>query len=100
MKEFCLKLNNLSSSGSLSAASSRSSLISDNSGTLTEPESSVHKMVNFALALIPEETLQATIDKFLKTKWHDTLNQRAYDQHPYLSKQGLQAAPRIAGRCD
>ncbi|KAI3576682.1 hypothetical protein IWW34DRAFT_808539 [Fusarium oxysporum f. sp. albedinis] len=25
-------------------------------------------MVNFALALIPEETLQATIDKFLKTK--------------------------------
>ncbi|KAK2669683.1 hypothetical protein RAB80_015209 [Fusarium oxysporum f. sp. vasinfectum] len=35
-------------------------------------------MVNFALALIPKETLQATIDKFLKTQGHDTLNQRAY----------------------
>ncbi|KAH7183823.1 hypothetical protein BKA60DRAFT_602961 [Fusarium oxysporum] len=35
-------------------------------------------MVNFALALIRDETLQATIDKFLKTQWHDTLNQRAY----------------------
>ncbi|KAJ4044811.1 hypothetical protein NW761_008271 [Fusarium oxysporum] len=36
-------------------------------------------MVNFALALIPEETLQATIDKFPKTQWHATLNQRAYN---------------------
>ncbi|EWZ85481.1 hypothetical protein FOWG_11979 [Fusarium oxysporum f. sp. lycopersici MN25] len=35
-------------------------------------------MVNFALALIPDETLQATIDKFFKTQWHNTLNQRAY----------------------
>ncbi|KAF4435004.1 methyltransferase type 11 [Fusarium austroafricanum] len=78
IKEFRPRSNSLPSSASSSAASSRSSLVSGDSGTWTEPESSAHKLVDFALALIPDDTLQATIDKFLKTQRHDTLNQTAY----------------------
>ncbi|KAF5703722.1 methyltransferase type 11 [Fusarium mundagurra] len=77
VKDFRPRSNSLSSSASSSAASSRSSLLSGDSGTWTEPESSVHKMVDFALALIPDDTLQVTIDNFLKTQWHDTINQTA-----------------------
>ncbi|KAF4952804.1 hypothetical protein FGADI_6465 [Fusarium gaditjirri] len=78
IKEFRPRSNSVSSSASSSAASSRSSLISGDSGTWTEPEFSVHKMVDFALTLIPDDTLQATIDEFLRTQWHDTINQTRY----------------------
>ncbi|KAL6410146.1 uncharacterized protein AUP68_06558 [Ilyonectria robusta] len=47
-----------------SAASSRSSLLSDGYASV-EPTTSVHKMIDFALLLLPDEPLQAAIDNTL-----------------------------------
>ncbi|EXK25033.1 hypothetical protein FOMG_18275 [Fusarium oxysporum f. sp. melonis 26406] len=50
------------------------------SGTWTEPESSsVHRMVDFAIVLIPDEALQGTIDDCLSKQTHVTINQTTYD---------------------
>ncbi|GKU12050.1 methyltransferase type 11 [Fusarium langsethiae] len=63
-----------------SAKSSRSSLLSSDTGIWTEPESSsVHRMVDFAIVLIPDEALQGTIDDFLSKQTHATINQTTYD---------------------
>jgi hypothetical protein len=70
----------LAGSASSSTASSRSSLLSGDTGTWTEPESSsVHRMVDFAIVLIPDEALQGTIDDFLSKQTHNTINQTTYD---------------------
>ncbi|KAK2471344.1 hypothetical protein H9L39_17575 [Fusarium oxysporum f. sp. albedinis] len=82
VKDFRPKSNDsgLAGSASSSAASSRSSLLSGDTGTWTEPESSsVHRMVDFAIVLIPDETLQGTIDDFLSKQTHATINQTTYD---------------------
>ncbi|GKU08814.1 unnamed protein product [Fusarium langsethiae] len=68
------------SSASSSAASSHSSIRSDDTGTWTEPEpSSVHKMVDFALVLKPDDALESKINLFLKKQEYFTLNQTMYD---------------------
>jgi hypothetical protein len=70
----------LAGSASSSTASSRSSLLSGDTGTWTEPESSsVHRMVDFAIVLITDEALQGTIDDFLSKQTHNTINQTTYD---------------------
>ncbi|KAF9766323.1 hypothetical protein IL306_001290 [Fusarium sp. DS 682] len=82
VKDFRPKSNDsgLAGSASSSAASSRSSLLSGDTGTWTEPESSsVQRMVDFAIVLIPDETLQGTIDDFLSKQTHATINQTTYD---------------------
>ncbi|KAM0407367.1 hypothetical protein ACHAPD_012299 [Fusarium lateritium] len=74
------------SSASSSAASSQSSFLSDDTGTWPEPESSsVHKMVDFALVLIPDDTLEEKIKGFLKKQRYFTISHTMYDalsQHP------------------
>ncbi|KAM5343903.1 hypothetical protein ACJ41O_012440 [Fusarium nematophilum] len=67
-------------SASSSAASSRSSLVSDDQASSVEPSAvSVHKMVDFALTLLPDDTLKATIDEFLTQREHRMVNQTAYE---------------------
>ncbi|KAG5764975.1 hypothetical protein H9Q72_006947 [Fusarium xylarioides] len=82
VKDFRPKSNDggLVGSTSSSAASSRSSLLSGDTGTWTEHgSSSVHRMVDFAIVLIPDDTLQGTIDEFLSKQTHATINQTTYD---------------------
>ncbi|KAF4979686.1 hypothetical protein FZEAL_4145 [Fusarium zealandicum] len=67
------------SSVSSSAASSQSSILSDDTGTWAEPESSVHKMVDFALVLIPDDTLEGKIKGFLTKQQNPTINHTMYD---------------------
>jgi hypothetical protein len=68
------------SSASSSAASSQSSFLSDDTGTWPEPESSsVHKMVDFALVLIPDDPLEEKIKGFLKKQQYFTISHTMYD---------------------
>lgn len=68
------------SSASSSAASSNTSILSDDTKTYTEPESSsVHKLVDFALVLIPDAALEDKITRFFANQEYPTVNQTLYD---------------------
>jgi hypothetical protein len=67
------------SSASSSAASSHASILSDDTGTYTEPESSsVHKLVDFALVLMPNNALEDKITSFFANPEYPTVNQTLY----------------------
>ncbi|OBS20351.1 hypothetical protein FPOA_06723 [Fusarium poae] len=76
VKDFRPRSNSFASS---SASASSSSLLSGDSSRWTETlSSSAHKMVDFALALIPDAGLQTKMDCFLRTQQHETINQTMY----------------------
>ncbi|KAH7140499.1 hypothetical protein B0J13DRAFT_624379 [Dactylonectria estremocensis] len=66
-------------SASSSAASSRSSLLSDDHASAEPATTSVHKMIDFALLLLPDEPLQAAIDNALDAQKCCTINQTTYE---------------------
>ncbi|KAG8668247.1 hypothetical protein FPOAC2_07537 [Fusarium poae] len=75
VEDFLPRSNNIASS----SASSSSLLSSNDSSGWTESSStSAHKMVDFALVLIPDAELQTKIDHFLRTQHHATINQTTY----------------------
>ncbi|CVL08198.1 uncharacterized protein FMAN_14160 [Fusarium mangiferae] len=68
------------SSASSSATSSNASILSDDTGTYTEPESSsVHNLVDFALVLMPNNALEDKITRFFANQEYPTVNQTLYD---------------------
>ncbi|KAL6912489.1 hypothetical protein FSST1_010249 [Fusarium sambucinum] len=73
VKDFRPRSNSIPNS-----SASSSSLLSDSSQWTEPVSSSAHKMVDFALALIPDAELQTKIDLFLRTQHHETINQTTY----------------------
>ncbi|KAK7432945.1 hypothetical protein QQZ08_000416 [Neonectria magnoliae] len=64
---------------SFPAASSRTSLLSDDYASAEPAPASVHKMIDFALLLLPDAPLQSTINNALAKQKCNTINQTAYE---------------------